>query len=47
MKGRPMEGWLRVPSHDLATRRQLVRWVSLGADYVRSLPPKPPKAKRR
>jgi TfoX/Sxy family transcriptional regulator of competence genes len=40
MRGRPMRGWLRVDPEDLRTKRQLARWVNLGATYARSLPPK-------
>lgn len=40
MRGRPMDGWLRVPSADLRTRRELVRWVGRATAYVRTLPPK-------
>ncbi|MGH2711744.1 MAG: TfoX/Sxy family protein [Actinomycetota bacterium] len=40
MRGRQMAGWLRVDSDDLKTKRQLERWVTLGSDYAKSLPPK-------
>jgi hypothetical protein len=40
MRGRPMDGWLRVASEHLLTKRQLAKWVDLGAAYARSLPPK-------
>jgi hypothetical protein len=40
MRGREMQGWLRVDSDDLRTRRQLAEWVELGTAYARSLPPK-------
>lgn len=40
MRGREMAGWLRVDSEDLRTKRQLEKWVTLGATYARSLPPK-------
>ena len=40
MRGRPMQGWLRVTSDDLRTRRQLEKWVKLGSVYASSLPPK-------
>lgn len=40
MRGRPMEGWLRVASEDVRTKQRLRRWVSLGASYARSLPAK-------
>src|ERR671925_1598592 len=29
MGGRPMQGWLRVDSKDVRTKRQLGRWVTL------------------
>jgi hypothetical protein len=40
MRGRPMPGWLRVGSADVGAKRQLARWVGLGASYARSLPAK-------
>jgi hypothetical protein len=40
MRGRPMDGWLRVDAADVRTRAQLARWVTLGTTYARSLPPK-------
>jgi hypothetical protein len=40
MRGREMQGWLRVDSVDVRTKRQLLRWVSLGTTYARSLPAK-------
>ena len=40
MRGRPMDGWLRVASEHLRTKRQLAKWAGLGAAYARSLPPK-------
>ena len=40
MRGRQMQGWLRVDSDDVRTKRQLAKWVALGADYARSLPAK-------
>lgn len=41
MRGRVMDGWLRVDADGLRTKRQLERWVARGAAYARSLPPKP------
>ncbi len=38
MRGRPMEGWLRVAPEHLRTKRQLARWAHLGVTYARSLP---------
>jgi TfoX/Sxy family transcriptional regulator of competence genes len=40
MRGRQMQGWLRVDQEDVRTRRQLARWVELGTAYARSLPAK-------
>jgi TfoX/Sxy family transcriptional regulator of competence genes len=40
MRGRRMRGWLRVAPDDVRTRRQLAKWVTLGATYARSLPAK-------
>jgi TfoX/Sxy family transcriptional regulator of competence genes len=40
MRGRPMDGWLRVASEHLRTKRQLAKWTTLGAAYARLLPPK-------
>jgi TfoX/Sxy family transcriptional regulator of competence genes len=40
MRGRSMQGWLRVDPQDLRTKRQLAKWVELGTAYARSLPPK-------
>ena len=40
MRGRQMQGWLRVGPEEVRTRRQLARWVELGTSYARSLPAK-------
>ena len=40
MRGRQMQGWLRVDPEDLGTKRELAKWVKLGTTYARSLPPK-------
>jgi TfoX/Sxy family transcriptional regulator of competence genes len=40
MRGRSMQGWLRVDPEDLRTKRQLAKWVDLGTTYARSLPAK-------
>jgi TfoX/Sxy family transcriptional regulator of competence genes len=40
MRGRSMQGWLRVDQEDLRTKRQLAKWVELGTTYARSLPAK-------
>lgn len=41
MRGRQMQGWLRVDAEDVRTKRQLTKWVRLGVTFARSLPPKP------
>jgi TfoX/Sxy family transcriptional regulator of competence genes len=40
MRGRPMQGWLRVDADDVRTKRQLAKWVTLGTAYAGSLPRK-------
>lgn len=40
MRGREMDGWLRVDAAAVSTKRQLQRWVTRGVAYARSLPPK-------
>ncbi len=40
MRGREMDGWLRVDPEGLRTKRQLEPWVKRGVAYARSLPPK-------
>ena len=40
MRGRPMAGWLRVASADLADEAELAAWAQRGVAYARSLPPK-------
>jgi hypothetical protein len=40
MRGKAMDGWLRVEPEGVATKRQLERWVQRGVGYARSLPPK-------
>ncbi|HZA27327.1 MAG TPA: TfoX/Sxy family protein [Actinomycetota bacterium] len=40
MRGRQMQGWLQVDTKDVPSKRQLARWVRIGAEYARSLPPK-------
>jgi TfoX/Sxy family transcriptional regulator of competence genes len=41
MRGRPMDGWLRVAPEGIRTKRQLEPWVRRGVAYARSLPAKP------
>jgi hypothetical protein len=40
MRGRAMDGWLRVDPTGLQRREDLERWVSRGLAYARSLPAK-------
>ena len=40
MRGREMDGWIRVDAEVLKTDDELRRWVSHGVTYARSLPPK-------
>jgi hypothetical protein len=40
MRGRTMDGWLRVAPEGIRTKRQLEPWVKRGVAYARSLPPK-------
>src|SRR4051794_15807179 len=40
MRGRAMQGWLRVDTEGVRTKRQLEPWVKRGVAYARSLPAK-------
>jgi len=40
MRGRQMDGWLRIDDDGVRTKRQLEPWVKRGVAYARSLPPK-------
>jgi TfoX/Sxy family transcriptional regulator of competence genes len=40
MRGREMQGWLRVDDEGVRTKRQLEPWVKRGVAYARSLPAK-------
>jgi TfoX/Sxy family transcriptional regulator of competence genes len=40
MRGREMQGWLRVDPEGVRTKRQLTPWVKRGVAYARSLPAK-------
>jgi TfoX/Sxy family transcriptional regulator of competence genes len=40
MRGRQMQGWLRVDDDAVSTKRQLERWVRTGVGYARTLPAK-------
>jgi hypothetical protein len=45
MRGREMDGWLRVDAESVATDEGLRRWVDHGVAYARSLPPKQPRTR--
>lgn len=40
MRGREMDGWLRVDAAGVRTKAQLAEWVAHGVAYARSLPAK-------
>jgi TfoX/Sxy family transcriptional regulator of competence genes len=40
MRGRQMDGWLRVDATVVESDRELRRWVGIGVAYARSLTPK-------
>ncbi len=40
MRGREMNGWLRVDPDGVRTKRQLAVWVRRGVEHARTLPPK-------
>jgi hypothetical protein len=40
MRGRAMDGWVRVDPAALTSDDDLARWVWVGVSYARSLPPK-------
>ena len=40
VRGRSMQGWLRVAPEHIRTKRQLATWVQVGTTYARSLPAK-------
>jgi TfoX/Sxy family transcriptional regulator of competence genes len=40
MRGRVMNGWLRIDDEGVRTKRQLEPWVRRGVAYARSLPAK-------
>jgi TfoX/Sxy family transcriptional regulator of competence genes len=40
MRGREMDGWLRVGDAAVDDDAELARWVSIGVAYAGSLPPK-------
>jgi hypothetical protein len=40
MRGRAMDGWLRVDPAGVSSDADLQRWVRVGVEYAKSLPPK-------
>ncbi len=40
MRGKALEGWVRVDAEGVRTKRGLAPWVKRGVGYARSLPPK-------
>jgi TfoX/Sxy family transcriptional regulator of competence genes len=40
MRGREMDGWLRVDTDGLGSDAEFALWVSRGVAYARTLPPK-------
>jgi hypothetical protein len=40
MRGREMDGWLRIDADAVQSDDEFARWVSHGVTYARSLPPK-------
>jgi TfoX/Sxy family transcriptional regulator of competence genes len=40
MRGREMDGWLRVDAEVVGTDEELQHWVDHGLGYARALPPK-------
>ncbi len=45
MRGRVMDGWLRIDADGVRTKRELQRWVAIGVSYARALPAKSAKAR--
>jgi TfoX/Sxy family transcriptional regulator of competence genes len=40
MRGRELDGWVRVDPEGVRTKRQLTQWVNRGVAFARSLPAK-------
>ncbi len=40
MRGRELDGWLRVGPDGVRTAQDLERWVTIALDYARTLPPR-------
>ncbi len=41
MRGRPMRGWLYLEATEVGAADELRAWITRGAAFARSLPPKP------
>jgi TfoX/Sxy family transcriptional regulator of competence genes len=46
MRGRTMDGWLRVAPEGVRTKRDLAPWLKRSLAYVKTLPPKQPRGRR-
>lgn len=46
MRGRELDGWLRLDPAALASDDEFDAWVRRGVSYARSLPPKPGPARK-
>ena len=42
MRGRELDGWIRIDEQGIASDADLARWTAVGVDYVRTRPPKRP-----
>ena len=40
MRGRTMDGWIRVAPDGVKTKRELAPWVKRGVSFAKALPPK-------
>jgi len=40
MRGRELDGWLRIDPEGIRTQRQLIRWAKIGVSYARRRPAK-------
>jgi TfoX/Sxy family transcriptional regulator of competence genes len=40
MRGKEMDGWLRVDAAAVSSDAELAEWVAVGVDYTSGLPPK-------
>ncbi len=47
MRGKPIDGWLRVDADGVTTKRQLERWVMRGVTYARRSRPGADAGRRR